>query len=321
MPGAVAVMVFSLVQATKPPCAPGIPVTDVCPLLPTSFLPEDVAGTRSVGMGDAFRGVGTSNDTIVDNPAGLILNPHYEIAGFFGYSNGAETSTASGGPATSSGPATYWNASVGDSLSLPPLSIGIAYNHLGSGTGIYRFTGWDLRLALALPIGDVVGIGVSGNFLSYNSGAPATGQPYGPPFTTFATTGNVALQIHPTELVTVAVIGYNLIDINSPLTPAKIGFGAAVGTDTTFRFDVDILSELNDNPHVDAHIGGEYFAGNIVAIRAGYSYLGLLNQNYASVGVGVIVPGFALELAYRLELIQWNDNLFVAGIKFFFNNS
>jgi hypothetical protein len=315
MPGAVVAMFFSLVQATKPPCAPGIPVTALCPLLPTSFLPEDVAGTRSVGMGDAFRGVGTSNDTIVDNPAGLVLNPHYEIAGFFGYSNGSVTDT------TSSGPATYWNASVGDSLSLPPVSIGIMYNHLGSGTGIYRFTGWDLRLALAIPIGEIIAIGATGNFLSYNSSAPATGQPYGPPFSTFATTGDLALQIHPTELVTVAAIGYNIVDINSPLTPAKIGFGAAVGTDTTFRFDVDVLSELNNNPHVDVHIGGEYFAGDLVAIRAGYSYLGLLEQNYASVGVGIIVPGFALEIAYRLELIQWNDNLFVGGIKFFFNNS
>jgi hypothetical protein len=39
------------------------------------------------------------------------------------------------------------------------------------------------------------------------------------------------------------------------------------------------------------------------------------------VGVGIIVQGFSLELAYRLELGQWNDNLLLAGLKFFFNNS
>ncbi len=248
-------------------------------------------------MGDAFRGVGTSNDTIVDNPAGMVLNPHYEIAGFFGYSTGA--------------PATYWNASVVDSLSLPPMSIGISYNHLGSGTDNFRFSGWDVRLALALPISDTIAVGISGNFLSYQSDL----------FTTLAATGNLAIGFHPSDQVTLALIGYNLVGIDSPLTPLQLGMGASIGTDLTYRVDVDVVTELTNDPRFDVHIGGEYFAGGLVAIRAGYSFLGLVQQNYASVGVGLIVEGFSLELAYRLELGQWNDNLVLAGFKFFFNNS
>jgi hypothetical protein len=287
---------LSFAQGNAPPCAPGIPVTAVCPLQPTAYLPQDVAGTRSIGMGDAFRGVGTSNDTIVENPAGMVLNPHYEIAGFFGYGTQA--------------PATYWNASVVDSLSLPPLSVGIAYNHLGSGTGMFRFTGWDLRLALALPISDVFAVGISGYFLDYQ----------GALFRTLATTGDVAIGIHPNDQVTVALIGYNLVSVNSPLTPRQLGIGASIGTDLTYRVDVDVVTELDNNPHFDVHIGGEYFAGQLVAIRAGYSYLGLVGQNYGSVGLGLIVQGFSLEIAYRLELGQWNDNLLLAGMKFFFNS-
>jgi hypothetical protein len=296
VPLALVAMFFSLVQ-TKAPCAPGVPVTDICPLAPTAYLPEDVAGTRSLGMGDAFRGVGTSNDTIVENPAGMVINPHYEIAGFFGYSTGA--------------PATYWNGSIVDSLSLPPVSIGISYNHLGSGSDAYRFSGWDVRLALALPISDILAIGISGNFLDYA----------GSLFQTVAATGDVAIQIHPTELVTVAAIVYNLVDVDSPLTPIKAGFGASIGTDLTYRFDIDVLSEINNDPHLDFHVGGEYFAGQLVAIRAGYSYLGLVGQNYASVGIGLVVPGFSLEMAVRQELGQWNDTLVLAGLKFFFTNN
>lgn len=258
-----------------------------------TYTPSDLAGVRSIAMGDAFRAVGTSNDAIVDNPAALGLAPRYELDGMFGFAFGA--------------PATFWNASVVDSNS-SPLAMGVSYTHLASGTGDARFSGSDTRLALAVPLADFVFLGVSGNWLDFGMAQQIN-----------AITGDAALIVKPIDILTISGIGYNLIGVeNNFLAPRKVALAAAVGTDATFHVAGDAVANLSTtSPIFDWHLGGEYFLAGLVALRAGWMYDGLINGHFLSAGAGIVVQGFAFDVAYRQQLIQWNDNMIIAGIKFF----
>jgi hypothetical protein len=289
--------------------------------IPRLYLPDDVAGARSLGMGDAFRGVATSNDAIVDNPAGLTLNPHYEIGGFFAWDTAAT--------------AAFWNASIVDATTLP-LAVGISYTHIGSGSGspsaaqadpldFGRYLGSSTRVALAYPISDVLSLGISANWLLFggdlaqNAGWAQTS----------AITGSAAVAIHPTPQLTISGVGYNFIPVGiaSQLAPRRFALGAAYGSDSSFRLDVDGVGTWTSFPFqttaLDLHVGGEFFVAGALAIRAGYFYSGLTETNFGSLGLGLVVPGFAVDVGYRQSLgntwngQNWSDHLIVADLKIF----
>lgn len=256
------------------------------------YLPDAVAGPRSMAMGDAFRAVGTSNDAIVEDPAALAMTQRYEVDGFFGYSFGA--------------PATYWNGSIVDASSTP-VATGISYTHLASGSSSDRFSGASLRLALAVPLSDQIFIGVSGEWLNYGLSE-----------TVHAITGDASLVIKPIDMLTLAAIGYNLIGIESLLAPREVAVAAAYGSDETFHVAGDAVGNLSTPSLVlDYHLGGEYLLANLVAFRAGWMFDGLLDSHFLSGGVGLVTPGVGLDVAYRQQLGGLDDKLLIVDIKFF----
>lgn len=257
-----------------------------------TYLPMDIAGSRSFSMGDAFRAVGTSNDAILENPAAMSLAPHYEIDGFFSYDTGS--------------PATYWNGSIVDASTLP-MATGIAYTHLGSGSDAGRFSGSSTTLALSYPISDVLFVGVSGDWLDIGLAHP-----------TNAITGDAAIIFKPIEFLTLTGIGYNLIDIHSPLAPREVALAAAIGSDSSFHVAADVVGNLETPSLVlDYHLGGEYFLAQLFALRAGWMYDGLIEGHFLSTGVGLVLPSFGLDIGYRQQLIQWTDRAVIFSIKFF----
>jgi len=290
--------------------------------IPRLYTPDDVAGARSVGMGDAFRGIGTNNDAIVENPATLVLNPHYEITGFFAWDTAA--------------PGAFWNASIVDATTLP-LALGLSYTHVGAGTGspsaqasdpldFGRYVGATARLALAYPLSDALSVGINAEWLNYAGDLAQDG--------TFAQisaiTGSAAIAVHPTPQLTLTGIGYNLVPIGlgSALAPRRFALGGSYGSDTTFRVDVDGIGTWTSFPvpqttGLDLHVGGEIFVAGTVAIRAGYFYSGVTETNFGSVGLGLVMPGFAIDVGYRQSLgntwngQSWSDHLFIADLKFF----
>jgi hypothetical protein len=271
--------------------------------VPPLYLPDDVTGARSIGMGDAFRGVGTSNDAIVENPAALVLTPHYEIGGFFAWDTQS--------------PAAYWNGSIVDATTVP-LAVGLSYTPIGSGTGYGvtpdatgRYVGASYRLALAYPISEMISIGINANWLVYGGdvGNPGAG--------VNAVTGSAAVALKLTDQLMISAIGYNLVPVSTPLAPLRVAIGASYGSDTTFRIDVDGVASLGTSDAFDIHVGGEYFAGGMVAIRAGYFYSGLTESSLGSVGLGLVLTSFAIDVAYRNSINPWQDHLIVADLKFF----
>jgi hypothetical protein len=285
--------------------------------VPRLYLPDDITGARSIGMGDAFRGVGTNNDAIVENPAALVISPHYEIGGFFAWDTAA--------------PAAFWNGSIVDATTLP-LALGVSYTHVGSGSGdpstdaadFGRYVGSSTRLALAYPISDVISIGINAEWLLYAGDLAQNGG-----FTqTSAITGSAAIALRPTPQLTIAGMGYNLIPVGiaGELAPRRFALGASYGSDSTFRLDVDGVGTISSFPQVtalDLHVGGELFVAQLLAIRAGYFYSGLTQTSFGSVGLGLVIPGFAVDVGFRQSIGNtwnggnWSDHLIVADLKFF----
>ncbi|MHB1844540.1 MAG: hypothetical protein ACYCWW_06865 [Deltaproteobacteria bacterium] len=256
------------------------------------YLPDAVAGPRSIAMGDAFRAVGTSNDAIVLNPAALAITQRYEIDGFFGYAFSA--------------PATYWNASIVDSTSTP-VATGVSYTHLASGTTDERFSGSVLRLAFAVPLSEDIFIGLSGKWLNFGLADHAD-----------SITGDAALVIKPLEMLTLAAVGYNLIDVQSVLAPREVALAGAFGTDTSYNIAADIAANLSTpNLVFDYHLGGEYLLAGLLALRGGWMYDGLLDSHFLSGGVGLVTPGIGVDFAYRQQLGGWDDRLIMLDVKFF----
>ncbi len=278
-------------------------VSAVALAVPPTYLPDDIAGVRSMGMGDAFRGAASSNDAIVENPAGLALNPHYEIAGFFAWDTSA--------------PAAYWNGSIVDGTTLP-LAVGLSYTHIGAGTGLGvdptatgRYVGASYRLALAYPISDNLAVGVSANWLSYGGDIGVGGAGID------SVTGSAALALKVTDQLTVSAIGYNLVPVGTALAPLRAALGASYGTDSSFLIDVDGVASLGTQDAFDLHAGAEYFAFGMLAIRAGYFYSGLTERSFGSVGLGFVSSGVGLDVAYRNDINPWTDHLFLVDLKFF----
>ena len=271
--------------------------------VPPLYLPDDVTGARSMAMGDAFRGVATSNDAIVENPAGLVLTPHYELGGFFAWDTAA--------------PAAYWNGSIVDATTIP-VAVGLSYTHIGSGTGYGvtpdatgRYVGASYRLALAYPVSDILSIGANVNWLVYGGDVGNEGSGVN------AITGTAAVMLKLSDLFSISAVGYNLLPVATPLAPLRVALGAAFGSDTTFRLDVEGVASLGTNDAFDIHAGGEYFLGGMFAIRAGYFYSGLTESSFGSIGAGLVLTSFAVDVAYRNSINPWSDHLIVADLKFF----
>lgn len=278
-------------------CLPGVAWAEIpqaAPVTGNEYLLSDMAGARSVGMGDAFRAVGSSNDAISENPAALSMSQRYEIDGFFGYAF--------------STPASYWNASIVDA-NTTPIAVGVGYTHLASGMFQDRFSGSDLRLALAYAlIPDTLYIGISGQWLDFRGAFPSN-----------AITGDASIVYKPVDIVSIAAIGYNLVDVDQEvLAPRKLALAAAVGSDTTFRVAGDVVGNIATPSLVlDYHLGGEYLIAQLIAVRAGYLYDGLIKQSFGTIGAGVIVTGFAFDVGFRQSIVPWNDNAIILDIKLF----
>jgi len=106
---------------------------------------DELHGVRSLSMGGAHRGLGTTNDTLYLNPAGMALGRRYSVEMGYGYSPFDEL--------------TRLNASVVDSKS-GPVAGSIAYTHdRGDADGvdaavhrIYMGAAYPLSEAFALEL-------------------------------------------------------------------------------------------------------------------------------------------------------------------------
>lgn len=255
----------------------------------------DLFGTRSLATGNAFRAVGTSNDTIFFNPAGVVIARRYEIDGHYGFSPGDRLQ--------------LWHASIVDSRTAN-VGVGIGYSHI-SGSGVPGdSSGSVVNLALGLPLSSRVAFGLGLKYLGFSR-----------PEDTNSVTADAGLLVRPLPLLSLGVVGYNLIDVASRQAPMRVGGGVSLGHDATFRLSVDAVFALEESdPFGNTyHVGGEVFFDDVLPIRIGAERREGEDRNFVTAGLGLVSEVAALDLSFAQGVGSGrsDERIFAFALKLF----
>jgi len=269
------------------------------------LLIDELAGARSLAMGGAHRGVGTSNDTLYLNPAGMAITKRYAIEMQYGYSPWDKSS--------------HLNFSALDSKSGPvAAAAGYSYDRddrIAGNAGMSR-----LYLGGAYAISDGLAFGLTnrylrGSFIGRDGAAHKVN----------AYAGDIGLLASVAGAM-VGVTYNNVIGSDfDELTPPTVGLGVGLGNGMlTLAGDVEILLR---EPHARKFVyrgGAEYVVGEGYPLRAGYTRETVIHddgtygpQDFVSLGAGWVSRSGGLDLAYRQALRDRHEWRFVLGLKFF----
>jgi len=287
---------------------------------PSTTSPEqgydlgEIPSPRSVGMGGAQTALGTGTTALYLNPANLPFARVYHFEGIAAISPDARRQTYGGGIADSS-------------TSRLAGGIGGAWSQLDP-DGIHR--SWtDLRLALAYPLSDKIGLGVTGRYLRASQSV-STG-PFGadgvsdgtrgdPIFNAF--TFDAGLTVAPANGLQIGVVGKNLTNPGTSLAPTTLAGGVGYAT-SQFAIEGDALADFTTWRSTRARfmVGGEVFLADHFPLRAGYRYDDGQHAHAVSGGVGYVDKKWSFELSVRRDVSAEHPmTLFVAGLRYFMDN-
>ena len=238
---------------------------------------SDLSGPRAISEGDAFRAIGTSNDTILLNPAGLVSTQRYELA--------------LQGQLDLGSPGGVWGASIADSTE--PVAAGLAFERFYSGPTHGREVASLGHLALAIPIADIVGIGFTANYIHDDAFRRHD-----------AATPDAGLLVK-LPLVNLAFVAKNMVNVYSQQLPRQFAGAISVGNDSIARgaFDLVVDTMTHPQPTLAYHVGAEVEPLPFLALRAGYVEDRIKPAHLLSGGLGMFFPpGWGFDLAYRHEL-------------------
>ena len=188
---------------------------------------------------------------------------------------------------------------------------------LGDGDGGYG--GYDGRLSLGMALGEAVSIGLSGRYLSYTR----TGQlPAGVTSDRVARgfTLDAALRVSPASGFHLAVLGLNLVDLETGLAPVQVGGSASYTMGGVFTIGADTLVNLSrgvDGAPLLVGGGVEWLTGGRVPLRAGYVWDELRDTHVFTAGLGYVDQKVGIDLALRQDVAGQNDTLMMASFRYF----
>lgn len=285
-------------------CALTCGVASAATLPPDAALFREPAGVRSAGMGGAHRGVGTSNDTLFLNPAGMALFKRYSVELGYGYSPYTNLSDVS--------------ISAVDSRS-GPVAGGLAYTYTrgdGEGTdaGLHR-----IIVGAAYALSDYIAIGITGRHVrgAFNDGDKRRNPKL--------YTGDVGLMLRLAGLG-IGVTAQNVIkDDLTRLVPLTFGVGVGYTSGLfTLAADFDINSRNPDHTLERYHVGGEYFIANAFPLRLGYYRAPFTRkdgvaktENVLTAGTGWVSESGALAISFERSFERERNWGMVTSLQFY----
>ncbi len=246
------------------------------------------AYVRTMAMGGAQRAVGTNNETLIWNPAGMALRKRYDIDAQYMH---AKRDATNG-----------YNISVVDSTT-GPVAGGVNYTYTNAGprdAGIHR-----LQLGFAVQLSESLAVGISGkHFFGHYTlhDAPET-KPQ-------LWAGDVGVLARISEHLQIGASARNLIrDERSELTRRDIGAGIAF-VDESLTVTAEADWDLEDKKRSTAWRGGaEYVAGGSFPLRLGYARQPFVDangqdgsENVVGGGVGILVATGSFNAGYQQSL-------------------
>ncbi len=268
------------------------------------MLAENMETARTMAMGLGARASVTSTSAVAYNPAGMSIGRHYHVESSAFYEPQNERFGAGG--------------ALADSYS-GPVNMGVAFRYI-HGNGRDGHGGYDGRISLAVPFGDHFAIGASGRYVSLWR----EGQEDAPPFAEQVNL-DAAIRVTPIPGLHIAALGYNLIDVGSPLVPVQVGGSISYTIDNTFTLAFDGLADLSTwhdadgNIRPEAMFGGaaEFFTGE-VPIRAGWMFDTGRSLHYVTAGVGWMNGELGVDIAARQQVTGPDlDTWLLASFRYF----
>lgn len=244
-------------------------------------------GARLLGLSDAQRALGTGNDAIYVNPAGLALGQVYSVE--LGYMDDLLGSDR------------RFNASIVDSQA-GPISAGLAYTYTKRRPDAVedsdqRLEGHRTELALATRIGDSFALGITARYLTFDRKKGEEDLP-DEDFSSFQVDAGIQWRIY--EGLAVGLAGYNLTNSDRPEVP--ISWGAGVGWQGgSFSIEGDVrYNAQQGRPRYS--LGGGFILADIIPIRAGFSYDYGTEVWAVSAGAGLVIDNFGFDVGFRQRL-------------------
>lgn len=240
---------------------------------------RDVMSARAYGMGGAYRALGLGSEAVLGNPAAMALFPSYRIEG-----TGA------------------WDARQKEGLlgitvidaATSRLAMGIDYHWVSLGRGGGRSSAHLSSLGVGLPLSQTLMIGATARYLRLSGQSRFVS----------SITADAGLLLRLSPSLVAGVSAHNLIDTNNEELTRYYSahMGVLLGL-LTVAGDVRADFTTNDRNTFTYNGGVEYIVGQVLPVRAGYSYDGFLRTSQLSTGVGFMTEsGGGLDLGYRHDL-------------------
>jgi len=279
------------------PCEALAAVSDeACP------RPLHLESARGLALGTGARATAVSTSALAYNPAAIAVGRLYHVEGIVDYMADLKT-VALGG-------------SIVDS-STSRLAAGIAFRGFMSGEG--GLGGVDGRLGLALPLTEAVSLGVSGRYINARRDGPRFDALPESVRSVKGFTMDASLRVVPVPMLMLYAGSYNLISLDSVYAPLLLGGGAGLAISDLFLVGADVLVDTTsyDSAAVTAGGGIEFFAAQVVPIRAGYSFDSKRSQHTLSLGLGYTDRAVGLDVSLRQDLGGAGDTRVMGAFRFF----
>mgnify|MGYP001066645944 CR=1 FL=1 len=257
-----------------------------CALWSTDARAQAFLTTEAIGLSSARRALGSSNDALYLNPAGLARKKAYTLElDFADDLRGSER---------------RFHASITDGQAGPVAGgIGFTYSTAAPRVpreGRARFEGWRLDGALAAKAGDrfAIGVGLKGFVYDLNIDDAPSGERLG------LFTVDAGMQILISDSVVLGLVGRNLTRPSQAEVPLEAGGGLGFQKDA-FAIEADVVYE-DFVENIVFTTGTSYTINEMVPIRLGTVYDAGQEEFGLSFGLGLEVGRFGLDLAYAQRL-------------------
>jgi opacity protein-like surface antigen len=283
--------------------APAAASAQASPLVPPA---DEYETTRAMAMGLGARASAASTAALSTNPANLALGRLYHIETVVGYNPQVTNFT--------------FGASILDSFS-SPVAMAMQYRYI-LGNGQNGLSGMDGRVGLAYAFSEAFSIGVAGRYTSFAREGQQEGDMRGPHVE--GVNVDASIRVTPFPGLHIAAIGQNFIDYGSPYVARLVGGSISYTFENVLTLAVDGFADLStfrdaaNNIRPEMLLGGaaEVFTGE-VPIRAGYFYDSGRGIHYVTAGVGYVRPEFAVDFAWRQQIVGDDDTWLTLSFRYF----
>lgn len=266
--------------------------------------PADLDTPRGVAMGAGARASAQAANALAYNPANLSLGGIYHINVFTGYTPGPERWTVGG--------------SIVDSMTNQNIAMGVSFRGV-IGNGEEGYSGFDGRLALAIPFSPQISFGVGGRYVALEQDGQSTtstlvdGDTRAKGFTMDA-----ALRFTASEGLNIAALAQNFIDRDSELVPFMLGGSVSYSLDI-FTIAGDILFDMTtfEDPELVAGVGGELLLGANVPVRAGYKFDAGRQDHFVTGGIGYMDQVFGVDVGLSQQVSGGSETYVMGSISYF----